>query len=235
MFNVNNENLEEKEQEIITSYNEETFDDYRDEETDNYEEPTDNTKKYKRIINIFFIVILVIIAMITTDYIRVAKYEKKPLFAIKTKTYKDGGTKVYTGLGYKVIDYNQLQGRRDIEIGTWSIKYNNKPVTYQDIDLAIAFNDDEEKTYKENYKKFVRIVSTLKSVDKKNKKLILGYTDEDGKYSLDISCDLVAEQLNIDKFEENKQITIIGTIKDYKVKTNKNNRRIYIKDCIAEQ
>ena len=235
MFNVNNENLEEKEQEIIESYNEETFDDYEDEDTDNYEEPTDNTKKYKRIINIFFIVILVIIAMITTDYIRVAKYEKKPLFAIKTKTYKDGGTKVYTGLGYKVIDYNQLQGRRDIEIGTWSIKYNNKPVTYQDIDLAIAFNDDEEKTYKENYKKFVRIVSTLKSVDKKNKKLILGYTDEDGKYSLDITCDLVAEQLNIDKFEENKQITIIGTVKDYKVKTNKNNRHIYIKDCIAEQ
>ena len=188
-----------------------------------------------RIINIFFIVILIIIAMITTDYIRVAKYEKKPLFVIKTKTYKDGGTKVYTGLGYKVIDYNQLQGRRDIEIGTWSIKYNNKPVTYQDIDLSIAFNDNEEETYKENYKKFVRIVSTLKSVDKKNKKLVLGYTDEDGKYSLDISCELVAEQLNIEKFEENKQITIIGTVKDYKVKTDKNNRRIYIKDCIAEQ
>ena len=228
MFNVNDENFETKEEKIIEAYEDEDEIEYE-------EDKKDNTNNYKRIINIFFIVILIIIAMITTDYIRVAKYEKKPLFAIKTKTYKDGGTKEYTGLGYKVIDYNQLQGRRDIEIGTWSIKYNNKPVTYQDIDLAIAFNDNEEETYKENYKKFVRIVSTLKSVDKKNKKLVLGYTDEDGKYSLDISCELVAEQLNIEKFEENKQITIIGTVKDYKVKTDKNNRRIYIKDCIAEQ
>ena len=211
-------------------------DSYTDEKIIIEEKPVD--KKYKRtkmIINIFFIVILLIIAMITTDIIRVAKYEKKPLFAINTKTYKDGGTKEYTGLGYKVIDYNQLQGRRDIEIGTWGMKYNTNPITLQDIDLAIEFNDNEEKTYNKYYKKFVRIITTLKKVDKKNHKLQLGYTDEDGKYSLDIKCKLVDEQLNIDKFEENKEITIIGNIKDYKVKTKKNNRTIYIKDCIAEQ
>ena len=192
-------------------------------------------KRAKRIINIFFTVILVIIAVITIDIIRVAKYDKTPLFAFNTKTYKDGGTKEYVGLGYKVIDYYQLQGRRDIEIGTWNLKYNNKPLTIQDVDLAIELNDNEVDTYKAYYKKFVRIVSTLKKVDKKNKKLVLGYIDEDGKYSVDIICNLVDEQMNIDKFEKDKQITIIGTFKDYKTKTDKNNRRVYIKDCIAEQ
>ena len=211
-------------------------DTYTDEKIIVEEKPVD--KKYKRtkmIINIVFIVILLIIAMISIDIVRVAKYDKKPLFAINTKTYKDGGSKAYMGIGYKVIDYNQLQGRRDIEIGTWNLKYNNKPLTIQDVDLAIELNDNEVDTYKTYYKKFVRIVSTLQKVDKKNKKLVLGYIDEDGKYSVDIVCNLVDEQLNINKFEENKQITIIGTLKDYKSKTKKNNRTIYIKDCIAEQ
>lgn len=211
-------------------------DTYTDEKIIIEEKPVD--KKYKRtkmIINIFFIVILIIIAMISIDIVRVAKYDKRPLFAINTKTYKDGGTKEYIGLGYKVIDYYQLQGRRDIEIGTWNLKYNNNPVTIQDIDLAIELNNDEEKTYTSYYKKFVRVITTLKSVDKKNKKLVLGYTDEDGKYSVDIVCNLVDEQMNIDKFEKDKQITIIGTFKNYKTKTNKTNRKVYIKDCIAEQ
>ena len=211
-------------------------DTYTDEKIIIEEKPVD--KKYKRtkmIINIFFIVILIIIAMISIDIVRVAKYDKRPLFAINTKTYKDGGTKEYIGLGYKVIDYYQLQGRRDIEIGTWNLKYNNNPVTIQDIDLAIELNNDEEKTYTSYYKKFVRVITTLKSVDKKNKKLVLGYTDEDGKYSVDIVCNLVDEQMNIDKFEKDKQITIIDTFKNYKTKTNKTNRKVYIKDCIAEQ
>ncbi len=211
-------------------------DTYTDEKIIIEEKPVD--KKYKRtkmIINIFFIVILIIIAMISIDIVRVAKYDKRPLFAINTKTYKDGGTKEYIGLGYKVIDYYQLQGRRDIEIGTWNLKYNNNPVTIQDIDLAIELNNDEEKTYTSYYKKFVRVITTLKSIDKKNKKLVLGYTDEDGKYSVDIVCNLVDEQMNIDKFEKDKQITIIGTFKNYKTKTNKTNRKVYIKDCIAEQ
>ena len=195
-------------------------------------------KKYKRtkmIINIVFVVVLLIIAMISIDIVRVAKYEKRPLFAINNKTYKDGGSKEYMGIGYKVIDYNQLQGRRDIEIGTWNLKYNNNPITIQDIDLAIELNNDENKTYTNYYKKFVRVITTLQKVDKKNKKLVLGYNDEDGKYSVDFNCDLVDEQLNIDSFEEGKQITVIGTIKDYKSKTKNNNRTIYIKDCIAEQ
>ena len=52
-------------------------------------------------------------------------------FIIKTHTYNDGGTKEYYGLGYKVIKYNQVQGRRDKVIGSWKLKYNMNEPTYK--------------------------------------------------------------------------------------------------------
>ena len=199
----------------------------------------EKTKKekniYKRIINIVFGLLLIIIAIITTDYIRVAKYEYTPLFAIKTKEYKDGGTKVYMGLGYKVIDYNQIQGRRDIEIGLWNLKTNSKPIDVDDVDLAIEFTKDEVKAYNKFYKKFLRVKSTLKEINAKKNTVTLGYTDEDGKYSIDVICKLVPEQTNIVSFEKDKAITIIGTVKEYKGATKKVNKTLYIRNCIAQQ
>jgi len=40
--------------------------------------------------------------------------DNPPVFAIRTHLYKDGGTSIYQGLGYKVIDYNQIDGRKDV-------------------------------------------------------------------------------------------------------------------------
>lgn len=196
---------------------------------------TKSRRIWKKIINIVFILVLIIIGMITIDYIRVTKYEYTPLFAIKTKEYNDGGTKEYKGLGYKVIDYNQMQGRRDIEIGLWNLKYNSKPIDVADIDLAIEFTNDEEKAYNKFYKKFLRIKSTLKDVNEKKNTITLGYNDEDGKYSIDVICSLVPEQTNISSFEKDKEITVIGTFAKYSGSTKKNNKKIYIKDCIAQQ
>lgn len=192
-------------------------------------------KIWKKIINILFTIIIIIIAIITIDYIRVAKFEYTPLFAIRTETLKDGGTTEYYGLGYKVIDYNQIQGRRDIEIGLWNMKRNSAPIDISDIDLAIEFTKDEEKTYNKYYKKFLRIKSTLKKINEKTNTITLGYSDEDGKYSLDIICKLVPEQTNISSFEKDKEITIIGTVKNYKGSNKKENKRLYIKNCIAQQ
>ena len=41
--------------------------------------------------------------MVTVDVVGVSRYNKGPFFAIKTKTYNDGGTKEYYGIGYKAI------------------------------------------------------------------------------------------------------------------------------------
>ena len=189
---------------------------------------------WKRIINVVFSIIVIIIIMITVDYIRVTKYGYTPLFAIKTLELKDGGTKEYTGLGYKVIDYNEIKGRRDIEIGLWGIKRNSKPIEISDVDLAIAFTNDEVKAYKKYYKKFMKIKSKVLETKEKENTIVLRYNDEDGKYTLDIICELVPEQTNIKAFEKDKEITIIGTVKNYKGSTKKENKRLYIKNCIAE-
>ena len=189
----------------------------------------------KMVINIIFVLILFIIAITVVDIVSVTKYEKGPYFAINTATYKDGGTKVYHGIGYKVIKYNQLQGRRDMEIGTWSLKYNIEPITTTDIDLSIEFNNDEETTYNNYYKKFVRINSTLKKVNKNNNTIIIGYDDEDGKYTMNIICKMANENIELDNFEVGKEITIIGTIKEFNQRTSTNPIIVKISDCFAEQ
>lgn len=222
------ETVDEKAQEIFDSYE----DDYDDEVVDNKK-----LKRTKLIINIVFGIIVLLIIMVATDIICVSRFNKGPFFAIPTHTYKDGGTKEYKGLGYKVIKYHQLQGRRDTEIGKWSLKYNVEPVTLQDVDMAIEFNDDSVKAYDKYYKKFVRIITTLHKVDKKNNTILVGYADEGGKYTLEIECAINKDEDKkiINKFEEGKEITIIGTVSDFSPRTKKNANRIYISDCFAEQ
>ena len=222
-------NVEEKAQEIFNSYE----DDYDDE----INLDSKKLKRTKLIINIIFTIIVLLIIMVATDIICVSRFNKGPFFAIPTHTYNDGGTKEYYGLGYKVIKYHQLQGRRDKEIGKWSLKYNVNPVTVQDVDMAIEFNDNSAKAYDKYYKKFVRIITTLHKVDKKNNTILVGYDDEGGKYTLDIECAINKDedQKFINKFKEGKEITIIGTVSDFSAKTNKNATKIYISDCFAEQ
>ena len=215
-------------EEIIDSYEEELDDDY------NYE-PEKKPVNIRKIINIVFVILMLGMIMIATDVICVARYNVGPFFTIPLNTYKDGGTKEYYGLGYKVIKYNQLQGRRDKEIGLWTLKYNVEPITLQDIDLAIEFNGNEVNTYKKYYKKFVRVISTLKKVDQKNKKITLEYLDEDGKYTMEIVCKMVKDQKDLSHLVEGDETTIIGTVYNYKFKTNKTNPKLYIKDCFAEQ
>ncbi len=260
------ESMNEKEKEIIESYEDETEEPITEVEIEEeieepiseveleeieepiteieIEEDTEeikenhSNKKFKRlnlIMNIIFTVLVVILLLSIVDIYLVAKHNIGPFLAIPTNTYKDGGTKEYYGFGYKVIKYHQLQGRRDMEVGTWKLKYDDKAITIQDIDLAIALTDNASDTYDNYYKEFVRIISTLKSVDTKKHTITLGYADEDGKYSLDIICKMNKDQDNLKDLEKDKETTIIGTLTKFKEKTAKKNNRIYISDCFAEQ
>jgi hypothetical protein len=67
--------------------------------------------RWKLLIVIFIILLSFITSII--DY-KLALKEQPPIFAIQTKLYKDGGTAVHYGLGYKVINNNQLDGRKDV-------------------------------------------------------------------------------------------------------------------------
>ena len=91
--------------------------------------------KNKKIVLLIILIVLLVswIGIVTTDFIRASK-EKEPIFAVHTSTYWDGGTKTYIGLGYMIIDYNQLslydangnalqEGRTDMVFRFWFLPF----------------------------------------------------------------------------------------------------------------
>ena len=192
-------------------------------------------KNPKKLFNIFFIIIVLLIVMVTADIVLVSKFDKGPFFAIPVKTYDDGGSKEYYGLGYKVIKYKQLQGRRDKVLGSWKLKYNVEPTTVQAIDLAIEFNNNETKAYQKYYKQFVRIVGTLKDIDTYNNVIVIGYEDEDGKYTIDVRCKMATDYSYLEELSLGEEITVIGSVTKYSYKTEKSMSRLYLDNVFAEQ
>ena len=83
-------------------------------------------KGVKVLLGIVVISILVGVIFFTVDFFR-AKNNQKPVFCLLQNELNDGGTKIYIGLGYKVIDYHQMQDNNtyynDVKIGFWNMKY----------------------------------------------------------------------------------------------------------------
>lgn len=73
----------------------------------------------------FSVAFLISVVMAGTDW-ALAIQDKTPLFAVPVVTYKDGGTKVYLGVGYKIIAYSILEGRQDTVFGSWFMAYSNQ-------------------------------------------------------------------------------------------------------------
>ena len=70
--------------------------------------------------------ILLLLALLFAwiDFSRVQQ-GKSPLFSFRIAVYKDGGTKEYLGLGYKIIDYHKVNCYEKAHIGTWFLAYDN--------------------------------------------------------------------------------------------------------------
>lgn len=91
----------------------------------------------KKGIKIFLIAlgIIIILGLIFfgVDYNRV-KNGDNPIFCIRNLAgiIMDGGTIEYFGLGYKVIDFNMLNGYDEIKIGSWFMKYEDFKNEYND-------------------------------------------------------------------------------------------------------
>lgn len=194
-----------------------------------------NFRLLNRIINIILVIALIILFLVTLDIVLITKYQKGPIFAIPVKTYQDGGTKEYYGIGYKVIKYNQLQGRRDMEIGTYKLKYNTEPIDISALDLSIELNNDKDKAFEKYNKKFIRINGILKEYNTKDNKVTIGYIDEDGKYSVDIICNMASDKRELKRLEIFKETTVIGVVTDYDEETDSNPITIYMSNCFAEQ
>lgn len=205
--------------------------DFEEEKKEDYEEYLEPNKKtiLNKIMNIIFILLFVLFALAIIDIICVTKFEKGPFFAIPIHTYDDGGTKEYYGLGYKVIKYNQTQGRRDTELGTWSLKYDVDPEYVEMIDLAIDFQNDPEITFDSYYKKLLVVTGNLKKINKDKNEITLEYLDEDGKYTTELICKMETEKDKLDLLEPNYETSVMGTMMDYHDKT------VYLENCFAEQ
>ena len=90
----------------------------------------------KIILIVVFLIIALAIIFFIVDYNRVQKQEK-PIFCVLESAANDGGTKIYIGLGYKVIDFHTKAGFDDIKIGSWFMEYND-------------FNEEIQKYEKES-------------------------------------------------------------------------------------
>ena len=75
------------------------------------------------------IMILVIICLGFSTFLVDSKRVKaglKPIFVIQEPDLiKDGGTKIYWGIGYKVIDYHIIGGKKGAVIGSWFLEYDS--------------------------------------------------------------------------------------------------------------
>lgn len=130
----------------------------------------------KKIMKIMLLIIFTIAALalifFSIDYHR-AYQNKPPIFCILKSEANDGGTKIYIGCGYKVIDFNRMSGYNKVKIGKLSMQYedfedeiekyehkygsssiskdvnDNKVVYYSNIPVIIDYvTDDIEELYK---------------------------------------------------------------------------------------
>lgn len=193
-----------------------------------------NSDKIMRVFNIFFVIAIIIILIIGIDVICVSKYNVGPFFAIKTTTYKDGGTTEHYGLGYKVIKYKELFGRQDTEVGFWNLKYDTTPIYLEDIDIAIAFQNNPEETADTYYKEYVSISSQVKELDTKNNRMILEYNDPDGKYTLDIVCDMNDKLDENTPYKKGDKLSVKGTVYKFTIKEKESSNSIYLMNCFID-
>ena len=219
-----------KEKEIV----EENYVDYNNYGMNNMDEIEITEEKESRprfIMNLIFIIIIAIGIIIAIDMVCVVKYDKGPYFALRTATLDDGGTQIFYGLGYKVIKYHQEQGRRDTEVGFWTMPYSVEPTDVDAIDLAIDFRNEPEATAEKYAGKFVRITGRIFRI--KDNELVLRYHDPDNTYTLRIECPM-AEKTDFSNFEEGMEITVLGTIDNFTFATANKANTVNMSNCFAE-
>lgn len=194
-----------------------------------------NPINVKKIINIVFIVVMAILTIITIDLVCVLKFNVGPFFAVRTNVYKDGGTKVYYGIGYKVIKYNQFEGKQGTKVGLWTMPYTATPTPVDMLDLAIAYRNDPVKTYKKYYDQYLKLTGAVHIVDNQKKELTIRYTDPDGKYTLDVVAKMYNKKIDLSIYQVGSTVSFVGSVSSFKDKTDTNPNQLFMRDCFMKQ
>lgn len=182
------------------SNNEETSNTYVNVNNINYFEEEDEKEERKfhfsykliyilnKIFSVLLVITIIVAIIVLFDVIMLTRFGKGPFFAIKTNTYDDGGTREYYGIGYKVIKYNVLNGRRDMVVGNYSLKYSTKATYISLATLGKKFKSDYEGSFKKYVSEYLNVSGTISSINLNTNTITLKYTDDNNnKYILECS------------------------------------------------
>lgn len=180
-------------------------------------ERMENHPRARKIINIVFGVICVLLVLTAIDIICVGKFNKGPFFALPLISYEEGG-KGYIGFGYKVIKYDQDGGKKTTEIGTWFKKYDSSYLQVDLLDLALQYRNYPKNTYETYMGKFTQINGSVKTVDNQNKVLTLAYEDPDGAYTTELIVNMYDKDVDLSVYKVGDVVSVIGNISKMKSK-----------------
>lgn len=213
----NDDNSDYVSTDFYNSYDQVEVDDNID-DNDNSTTYTDDSNKsfggiILKVLNFFLILVMVGAFLVVFDVVMVTKFNVGPIFAIKVKTYNDGGTREYAGIFYKVIKYKQTNGRRDMVLGSYKLSYSGEVYKKSVLDLAILYRDDFTN-FSLLEGKYVVVMGKVLSVSKEKQVVKLIYEDSDNKYQTIVTFKM-DKDANYDELKKGNTVKIAGVLDDY--------------------
>lgn len=213
----NNDNSDYVSTDFYNGYDQVDEDDNAD-DNDNSTTYTDDSNKslggiMLKVLNFFLILVMAGAFLVVFDVVMVTKFNVGPIFAIKVKTYNDGGTREYAGIFYKVIKYKQTNGRRDMVLGSYKLSYSGEVYKKSVLDLAILYRDDFTN-FSLLEGKYVVVTGKVLRVSKEKQVVKLIYEDSDNKYQTIVTFKM-DKDANYDELKKGNTVKIAGVLDDY--------------------
>lgn len=213
----NNDNSDYVSTDFYNGYDQVDEDDNAD-DNDNSTTYTDDSNKslggiMLKVLNFFLILVMAGAFLVVFDVVMVTKFNVGPIFAIKVKTYNDGGTKEYAGIFYKVIKYKQTNGRHDMVLGSYKLSYSGEVYKKSVLDLAILYRDDFTN-FSLLEGKYVVVTGKVLRVSKEKQVVKLIYEDSDNKYQTIVTFKM-DKDANYDELKKGNTVKIAGVLDDY--------------------
>lgn len=213
----NDDNSDYVSTDFYNGYDQVEVDDNAD-DNDNSTTYTDDSNKsvggiMLKVLNFFLILVMAGAFLVVFDVVMVTKFNVGPIFAIKVKTYNDGGTKEYAGIFYKVIKYKQTNGRRDMVLGSYKLSYSGEVYKKSVLDLAILYRDDFTN-FSLLEGKYVVVTGKVLRVSKEKQVVKLIYEDSDNKYQTIVTFKM-DKDANYDGLKKGNTVKIAGVLDDY--------------------
>lgn len=213
----NDDNSDYVSTDFYNGYDQVEVDDNAD-DNDNSTTYTDDSNKsvggiMLKVLNFFLILVMAGAFLVVFDVVMVTKFNVGPIFAIKVKTYNDGGTKEYAGIFYKVIKYKQTNGRHDMVLGSYKLSYSGEVYKKSVLDLAILYRDDFTN-FSLLEGKYVVVTGKVLSVSKEKQVVKLIYEDSDNKYQTIVTFNM-DKDANYDELKKGNTVKIAGVLDDY--------------------